>query len=101
VVVDGDVEILVAGSARLFGAVAVDAMAGLDDPGQALDIKMDEAARVLMLIPNHRGRRVERAQTVEPRAAQNAAHRGPAQAQCVSDAPAVVTQPAKSQNLFQ
>ena len=101
VVVDGDVQILVAGAARLFRAVAMHAMAGLDDPGQALDIKMDEAARVLMLITNHRGRRVERAQTVEPGAAQNAAHRGPAQAQSVGNPPAVVTQSAKRQNLFQ
>jgi len=95
------VKILVAGAARLFRAVAVDPVAGLDDAGQALDIKVDEAAWVLVFVANHGGRRVERAQAVEPGAAQNAAHRGPAQAQREGDPPAIVAQPAKGQNPFQ
>ena len=42
---DGDVQVLVACAAGLLGAVAVDAVAGLDDPRQTLDIEVDQVAR--------------------------------------------------------
>ena len=56
---------------------------------------------MLVFIADHGRGRVERTQAVESGAAQDAAHRGPAQAQGEGDPPAVVAQPAKNQNLFQ
>ena len=77
------------------------AMAGLDDPRQTLDVEVNQVARMLVFVAHHRWRRVEGTQPVESGAAQDAAHRGPAQAQGDNDPPAVVAQPAKRQNLFQ
>ena len=101
VVVDGDVEILVAGAGGFARVVAVNAVAGLDDPGQALDIEVDQAARTLVFVTHDWGRRIERREPVHALAAQDAADGRPTQAQRVGDAPAVVAQPAKRQNLFQ
>jgi len=47
VIVDGDVQILVSCATRLPSAVAMDAVAWLDDASQTLDIEVDEAARRL------------------------------------------------------
>jgi hypothetical protein len=55
---------------------------------------------MLVFLTNHRRRRIEGTQPIESGAAQDAAHRGPAQAQGESDPPAVVAPPAKNQNLF-
>ena len=44
VVVDGHVQILVAGASRLPGTVAVDAVARLDDARQPLDIEVNQVA---------------------------------------------------------
>src|SRR5260370_7809464 len=54
VIVDGDVQILVSCATRLPSAVAVDAVAWLDDASQTLDIEVDEAARPLVLVAHDR-----------------------------------------------
>ena len=101
VIVDGDVQIFVAGASSLASVIAMDAMARLYDPGQPFDIEVDEIARPLVLIAHHRRRRIERAQPVHTRPAQDPAYRGAAETKRLGDAPAVVAQPPKSQNLFQ
>src|SRR5580704_5256857 len=101
VVVDGDVQVLVACASGLARSVSVDAVAGLDDARQPLDIEVDEAARPLVLVAHDRGRRIERLEPVHAVAAKDAADGSAAQAKRVGDPPAVVAQPAKSQNLFQ
>jgi hypothetical protein len=58
-VVDHDVEILITGLVRLPGPVAVDAVAGLHDTGQALDIEVDQVSRALALVAHHLERRIE------------------------------------------
>jgi hypothetical protein len=100
VIIDGHVEILVACAAGLAGAVAVDAMAWLDDPRQALDVEVDEVSGALVFVTHDRRRRIERSQPVHAGPAQNAAYRGPAELQLARDPPAVPAQPAKRQNLF-
>ena len=100
VIVDGDVQVLVTGAARFAGAVAVDAMAGLDDTGQALDIEVDQIAWMFVLVAHHRRRRIQRAQPVEPGPAQDAADSGTAQSQRQADAQAVIAQPAQRDDLF-
>lgn len=93
----GDVEVLVAGAAGFAGAVAVNAMAGLDDAGQALAIEVDQVAWALVLVAHDGRRRVERTEPVHARPAQDAADRGAAEVQFAGDPPAVVTQPAKGE----
>jgi hypothetical protein len=44
VVVDGDVQILIANATGLFAAISGDAVAGLADTGQALDVEVDQVA---------------------------------------------------------
>lgn len=58
VIVDGDVQVLVACAARLACAVVVDAVSGLDDARQALDVEVDEVTRMRVLVAHHRRRRV-------------------------------------------
>src|ERR1035437_5447837 len=101
VVVDSNVQVLVAGAARLLAEDAGDAMPGLADAGQALDVEVDQIARTLVFVALDRRRRVERAQAIHPGAAQNAADGGAAELEFAGDAPAVPAQPAKSKNLFQ
>jgi hypothetical protein len=50
VVVDGDVDVLPAGAASFPTEVAVDMMTGLDDARHALDIEVDQVARMLVLV---------------------------------------------------
>src|SRR5580700_3600542 len=95
-----DVQVLVACASGLARSVSVDAVAGLDDARQPLDIEVDEAARPLVLVAHDRGRRIERLEPVHAVAAKDAADGSAAQAKRVGDPPAVVAQPAKSQNLF-
>jgi len=76
-------------------------VAGLADAGQALDIEVNQVTRMLVFVSNHRRRRVERAQAVQSRPAQNAADGGPAELEFVGDPPAVPALPAKNQNPFQ
>jgi len=78
----------------------MDTVARLDDPGQALDIEVDEVARSLVFVAHHRRRRIERTQTVHAGTAQDAAHGGPAQSQCLGDAPTVVAKMAKGHHLL-
>jgi hypothetical protein len=78
----------------------MDAMTGAHDAGQALDIEVDQVARMSMFVAQHGRGRVERAQAAHSGTAQNATDRGPAEAQFAGDAPAVPAQPAKSQNPF-
>ena len=59
VVVDGHVQILVAGASRLPGTVAVDAVARLDDARQPLDIEVNQVAGMLVFIADHGRGRVE------------------------------------------
>ena len=92
------VQIFVARPARLVGAVAVHAMARPDDARQALDVEVNQIAGPLMFVTDHRWRRIERTQPIQAGAAQDATHRGPAQAEGEGDPAAVVAQPAKSQN---
>jgi len=101
VVIDGHVQILPARATRSFLRLSGHAAAGLTDAGQALDIEVDHVARMLVFVAHHGWRRIQRGQAVEPGASEDAADRGPAQPQFAADAPAVVTQPAKSKNLFQ
>ena len=101
VIVDGDVQVLVSGAARLPRSIAVNAVSGLDDAGQALDIEVDEVAWAGMFVAHDRGRRIERLEPVHAVAAQNAADGGAAEMQGVGDPAPVVAQLAKSQNLFQ
>ncbi len=96
-VVDDDVQVLVAGTAALAGAVAVAAMARLDDAGQAFDAEVDHAARVPVLVAHHRRRRVERAQTVHCGPAQDADYGGTAELELTRDPPAVPAQTAQAQ----
>src|ERR1035437_5891303 len=100
VVVDGDVQILVADAARLLAENAGDAMPGLVEPRQALDVEVDQVAGVLVFVALDRWRRIKRAQAIHPGAAQNAADGGAAELEFSGDAPAVPAQPAKSKNLF-
>ncbi len=100
VIVDGDVQIFVSRAARLLRSIAMDAMAWLDDPGELFDIEVDEIAWTLVLVAHHRRRRIKRTQPVHAGPAQDATDSGPAQSQRLRDPPAVVAQPAKSQNLF-
>ena len=60
-VVDSDVQVLVANAAHLPGAIAMDAVAGFDDPRQTLDTEVDQVTGMGMLIAHHRRRRIERA----------------------------------------
>ena len=101
VVVDGDVHVLVACAGNVVAGIAGDAMAGTHDTRQSLDVEVNEVARTGVFVTHHRWRRVERTQPVHAGPAQDAAHRCPAQAQCLGDPPAVVAQAAKSQNPFQ
>jgi hypothetical protein len=101
VVVDGDVQILPAGAARLAAPLTGDTMGGFADPRQTLDIEVDQVARALVLIGNHGRRRIERTQPVHAGAAKDTAHGGPGDLEFVGDAPAVPAQPAKNQNPFQ
>jgi hypothetical protein len=50
VVVDGDVQVLIARASGLLGAVAVDAMSGVDDPRQALDSEVDQVVGMGVLV---------------------------------------------------
>src|ERR1700677_5065372 len=86
VVVDGDVQILIACGSSLPRTLAVNAMARFDDAGQALDIEVDQVSRIFVLVTNHRRGRVERTEAVEPGATQDTADSGPAQVQFPSDA---------------
>jgi hypothetical protein len=61
---------------------------------------VNEIAGPPVLIAHGRRRRIERAQSVHASPAEDAADRRPAQTQSVSDPPAVVPQPAESQNVF-
>jgi len=100
VIVDRDVEVLVAGAPSLARAISVDAMTRLDDAGHALDIEVDQVAGPFMLIAHNGRRGIERAQPVHAGPAHDAADSGPAEPGIASDPPAVVAQSAKSQNLF-
>ncbi len=64
-VIDGDVQVLPAGAASFPAAVAVDAMAGVHDAGQTLDIQVQQVSRVVVFVANHRGRRVQGAQLAQ------------------------------------
>src|ERR1017187_10129412 len=75
VVVDGDVQILIASAAHVVAGIAGDAVAGADDTGQALDVEVDQIARTLVFVALNRRRRVERAQAIHSGAAQNSADR--------------------------
>jgi hypothetical protein len=101
VVVDGDVQILPAGSAGPFLHQPCNAVSRLADAGQALDVEVDHVAGMVALIADHRGRRVKGGEPVKPGATQNPADGGPADSHFVGDAPAVPAQPAKGKNLFQ
>src|ERR1019366_9428121 len=57
VVVDGDVQVLPAGAARLAAPLTGDAMARLADPRQTFYIEGDQVARVPVLVANHGRRR--------------------------------------------
>ncbi len=100
VVIDGDVQVLVACASGLASAIAVDAVAGLDDAGQAFDVEVDQIAGMRVLGAHHRRWRIERAQPVHAGATQDAADGSAAELEWVGDAPAIGTQPAKGKNLF-
>ena len=57
VVVNGDVQGHVTDAGRLARVIAVDAVAGLDDAGQPLDIKVDQVAGTMVFVAHHRRRR--------------------------------------------
>lgn len=59
VIVDGDMQILPSGAAGFPSTISVDAMARLDDPGQALDIEVDQIAGMFVFIANHGRGRIE------------------------------------------
>jgi hypothetical protein len=101
VIVNGDVQILVTGAAGLPSTVSVDAMARLDDASQPFDIEADQIARMQVFIANHGWWRIKRTQPIDPGPTQDAADRGPAQAQFVGDRPAIPAQSAKCQDPFQ
>jgi len=90
VVVDGDMQVLIADATSLPSAVAVNTMAGFDDPRQTLDVKVDEAARALVFVAHHGRRRIERTQPVHAGPAQDTAHRGATDSHCLGDPPTVV-----------
>lgn len=95
VIVDRDVQVLIAHAADVIAGVAGDGMARPVDVGQAFDVEMHQVARAVVLIAHYRWRRIERTQTVQARSAQDTADGGPAQLELVSNAPAVPAQPAK------
>ena len=53
-VVDGNEDVLPAGSAAAVAAIASDAVARLDDATQLLDVDVDELARALALVADDR-----------------------------------------------
>ena len=80
VVVDGDMDIPPARSVDGVAAVAGDPVRRPGDAAQLLDIQVQQVARGLVLVaPHHRGR-LQAAHPVELEPAQDAAHRGLAQA---------------------
>lgn len=100
VIVDGDVQVLPTCPAHLLAPVAVDAMVGLDDAGQTLDVEVDQIAGVLVLIAHDRRRRIKRTQPVHAGPADDTADGGSAEPGLADYTPTVVAQPAKSKNLF-
>jgi len=64
-----------------------------------LDVEVKQISGMLVLIAHDGRRRIERAQTIESQAAQDAADGGPAQSQLPRDAPAVPTQAAQPLHL--
>ena len=99
-VVDGDVEVLVACAPGFARTVSVDAMAWLDDAGQTFDIEVDQVPRSFVLVADHWRRWIEGTQPVHAGSAQDAAYGGAAQVQHTGDPPAVVAQTAKCKDLF-
>ncbi len=85
VVVDRDVKELVTGAACLASAVAVDAIDGPHDAGQAFDVEMNQVAGPRVFVAHHGRRRVERVEFAQPGAAQDPAHRSRAQAELGRD----------------
>lgn len=96
VVVDGDVQVLPAHAARLLVAISGDTMTGLADARQPLDVEVDQVAGPLVLVTDHRQRRIERTQAVKSGATQDAADGRPAQTELFGDAPAIPALLAKS-----
>ena len=62
VVVEGEVQVFPTSAPGFTGAISVDEMTGAHDAGQALDVEVDQVARMIMFIAPHGRGRVERAQ---------------------------------------
>ena len=98
-VVDGDVHMLPADVPRAAAAIAVYAMADASDPPQLLDVEMHERARSAMLITQHRSRRLEPTQAIEPQAALNSDDRRYGMAVILRDAERAPTSAPAAFNL--
>ncbi len=75
-------------------------MPGPADARQALDIEVDQVARMLVFVANYGRGRVKRAEPIHSGATQDSAYGGSTEFEFVGDAPAVPTLPAKNQNPF-
>ena len=80
VVVDGDIKKLPAGAAGFILGIAGDAMAGLGDAGQLLDVDVQQVAGSGVLVAHDGHGGFQHLDLVQLEAGQDAAHGGPAQA---------------------
>jgi hypothetical protein len=97
-VIDGDMDILEAGASDQITAVAGNAVTGALDPGELLDIEVDELAWVLAFITANRRRWLEQGETVELMATQEARDGGFGKAGLTRNLEAGETPPAQRQN---
>ena len=84
-VVDADMDILEADLAVLADAAAGDAVSGLVEAGEPLDVEMDEIARPPPLVAPDRRLRLERRQLAEAEAGQLGRHRGAGEPEAAGD----------------
>src|SRR5450631_2206750 len=98
VVIDGDMHVLPAHAAGAVGQVAGNAMAGLGDTAQFLDVQMEHVAGPLVLVTLHRlaGFQIAHAAELEP--AQDAADSGAAKVRLLGDPQPGPALPAQSLN---
>ena len=78
----------------------MDAVARLDDAGEAFGIEVDKVSGALVPVTHDGRRRAKRTQPVHAGPAEDAADRGAAKVQLACDPPAVVAQPTKRQDFF-
>jgi len=97
-VIDGDMDVLPAGASNQIAAVTCDTVTGALDPGEFLDIEVDELAWVLALVTADRRRWLEQGQTVETMAAQEPRDGGFGEAGLPRNLEAGQTQSAQGQD---